>query len=121
MLAMLTHHAGRLKMPRPAAYGREQGLMIIATRESMERLVMQIRDGLAADVGRPTDWPKRVAACEAVGLDNTETPIDLSFHLDTDPPFRQRSANPAFGSIWSLGVTVAGAAALVVLILEHMR
>ena len=22
MLAMLTHHAGRLKMPRPAAYGR---------------------------------------------------------------------------------------------------
>jgi hypothetical protein len=109
----------RLRLHRYA--GREQGLMIIATRESMERLVMQIRDGLATDVGRPTDWPKRVAACEAVGLDNTETPIDLSFHLDTDPPFRQRSANPAFGSIWSLGVTVAGAAALVVLILEHMR
>ena len=26
MLAMLTHHAGRLKMPRPAAYGRRGGL-----------------------------------------------------------------------------------------------
>ena len=94
--------------------------MIIATRESMERLVIQVCDGLAADVVESTGFPKLVASCEAVGLDNTETPMDLSFHLDTDPPFRRRSANPAFGSIWSLGVTLAGAVALVVLILEHV-
>jgi len=93
--------------------------MVIATRESLERLVTQVGHGLAADVGQSNAFPKLVAACEAVGLDNTETPIDLSFHLDTDPPFRRRSANPAFGSIWSLGVALAGVAAIVVLIFEH--
>jgi len=95
--------------------------MILATRESMERLVAQIGEGLASNADATITFPKLLANCEAVGFDSTETAYALSFHLDTEPPFRRIPWQRAFGSAWALGFTLIGVVAIVILIGEHLR
>jgi hypothetical protein len=101
--------------------GQEQGLMILATRESLVNLVTQIGEGLTTDLDATAAFPRLVASCEAVGLHNSETPYALSFHIDTEPPFRRRPWQRPFGYFWSFGLALAGAIAVLVLIAEHMR
>jgi hypothetical protein len=100
--------------------GKERGIMILGSRESLANLAFRINDALAADAIVSPVYPGSIASCDATGLESNSEQFEVSFHVDSDPPFRARSWQPAFGSPWAACLALIGLVSVVAGIVHYV-